>query len=75
MTQNKAILAALKAGKELTNESARELCGTERLGGRIYDLRQLGYNIVGFWREGTNRYGNKSRWKAYRLVKETLNEE
>lgn len=70
MSQNEAILSALKAGKELSDESAHELCGTYRLSGRIHDLRKRGYNIVGVWREGTNRYGNKTRWKGYRLVEE-----
>ena len=68
-TQNQVILAAFKAGKHLTNTSARELCGTERFSARVKDLRNAGYMIGDTWREGTNRYGNKTRYKEYWLVR------
>ena len=68
MNQCDALLSAFRAGIEITNDSAKEACGIRRLSGRIYDLRQKGYNIVDFWREGTNRFGHKSKWKVYRLV-------
>lgn len=69
MTQTQVLLSAFKAGKHLTNESARKLCGTNRLAARVHDLRELGYNITDIWREGTNRYGNKMKYKEYWLVR------
>ena len=70
LTQNQSILAALKAGKHLTNTTARELCGTERFSARIKNLRDAGYMIGDTWREGINRYGHKTRYKEYWLVRE-----
>lgn len=46
VSQSKIILAALKEGKDLTAFEALKLCGTLRLSGRIWDLRDQGYNIV-----------------------------
>ena len=68
MTQNKAIVAALKAGKHLTDDSAYELCGTRRLSARIKELRDLGYQIGDIWRDGTSRFGRQMHYKEYFLV-------
>lgn len=46
VSQSKIILAALKEGNDLTAFEALKLCGTLRLSGRIWDLRDQGYNIV-----------------------------
>lgn len=67
-TQNQVILAAFKAGKHLTNTSARELCGTERFSARVKDLRDSGYIIGDTWREEINRYGHRVRFKEYWLA-------
>ena len=75
MTQCKAILMHLQAGHTITDESAHEICGTHRLSGRIYDLRRQGHNIVGVWREGTNRYGHKTKWMEYRLDERNIHSE
>ena len=40
MTQNSAILAHLATGATLTPLQALRLCGTLRLGARIYELRR-----------------------------------
>ena len=45
-TQNKQILAHLKAGNSITAIEALNMFGCFRLGARIYDLKQSGYNIV-----------------------------
>ena len=70
MTQTGILIAAFKAGKHLTNESARELCGTDRFAARVHDIKELGYQITDVWREGTNRLGNKTRFKEYWMVGE-----
>lgn len=68
MSQNQALLAALKAGKHITAASALELFGIFRLSARIHDLRKLGHNIGDAWREGTTRFGKQMRYKEYFLV-------
>ena len=45
MTQNEAILAALKKGKRLTPLDALCEFGCNRLAARILDLRQAGHDI------------------------------
>lgn len=44
-TQTENIFAWLAAGETITPLEALEKFGCLRLGARIYDLRQLGYNI------------------------------
>lgn len=45
-TQSEQILNALKEGRSLTPLDALQEFGSMRLGARIYDLKQAGYNIV-----------------------------
>ena len=45
MSQNDAILAALKSGRVLTTLDIFKLCGSMAGHSRINDLRQLGHNI------------------------------
>lgn len=44
-SQSAQILAHLKAGKTITPMEALFLCGSFRLGARIWDLRAEGYDI------------------------------
>lgn len=44
--QNKQILEYLQSGKKLTPLEALNLFGCLRLGARIYDLKQKGFNIT-----------------------------
>lgn len=44
-SQSERILAALKSGRKLTPLIALQDFGCLRLGGRIFDLRKLGYKI------------------------------
>ena len=69
-SQNQMIIAALKAGKHITDDSARELCGTYRLSGRIKELRDRGFPIGDVWREGVARTGRPMRYKEYFWVGE-----
>jgi hypothetical protein len=45
MTQTEMILRALKAGDRLNPTDARTKFGCQRLAARIWDLRQVGYEI------------------------------
>lgn len=46
VSQRKAILEYLLTGRSITPRQARELCGCERLGARIYEIRhRLGYKV------------------------------
>lgn len=67
-SQSQILLAAMKAGKHITDESAQELCGTFRLSARIHDLRQMGYQIGDVWRVGITRTGKQMKYKEYFLV-------
>lgn len=44
-TQNRAILDALLRGAKLTPMDALRLCGSNRLGARIYELKRMGWDI------------------------------
>ena len=45
ISQTKLILEHLLKGKSLTHIQAEKLFDCSRVGARIWDLRQLGYNI------------------------------
>jgi len=45
-TQADAILRHLQAGHTITPKDARRLCGCDRLGARIFELRRRGVAIV-----------------------------
>lgn len=67
-TQMEAVLAYLKSGNSLTQKQANELCGTERLGAIIYDLRhKVGYDIIREDCTGKNRFGNNTTFGRYSL--------
>jgi hypothetical protein len=53
-SQNRKILAYLKAGKKITPLKALQLFGSFRLGARIYDLRKLGHEIESRIVQGAN---------------------
>lgn len=65
ISQEKIILEAMKSGDKITPLDALRLCGSLRLSGRIYDLREKGYNIK------TNMVvRNGSRVAQYELIKD-----
>lgn len=68
-TQAQRVLRYLKRHVGITDAEARDELGISRLSGRIYELRESGVNIANVWREGTNRYGEQTRFVEYRLVK------
>lgn len=67
MSQKDTILRHLKTHTGITSMEAFELYGITRLSGRIFDLRQDGYNIVSMIRDVVNRFGEKCRVAEYRL--------
>ena len=67
MSQAEALLALLKAGREVDPETARRELGTMRLAARVYDLRRAGYAID----ERTERRGRKA-WAVYFLKQPEL---
>jgi len=67
-TQMEAVLQHLKMGKPLSQETATELYGTQRLGAIIFDLRhKVGYDISNIDCKGKNRFGNSVSFVKYFL--------
>lgn len=69
LTQKELILKHLKKHRKrgITDTEAREIYGISRLSGRIFDLKDDGWNITCEWKNGRTRYGKKTRYKVYRL--------
>ncbi len=69
MNQVEQIIQYLKDfGSITTFESFTEL-GVTRLGSRIFDIRQLGYELEEEWLTKKNRYGKPVSYKKYMLKK------
>lgn len=66
-SQTDAVLVYLKTGKQLTQEEAYDLVGTQRLGAIIFNLRRRGYDIYSLDCKGKNRFGNTSNFVKYML--------
>lgn len=69
MSQKEIILRHLKRYAGINDDIARDKYGIRRLSGRIFDLRDDGYNITTEYKNGRNRYGKKTRYGVYKLVK------
>ena len=67
-TQTEAVLVHLKSGKQLSQDEAYELVGTQRLGAIIFNLRDRGYNIYSMQVKGHNRFGNRTNFVKYCLM-------
>lgn len=65
-TQNRIILSHLRQYGTITSLQAFQLFSITRLSGRIYDLRQLGHNIVTIYK--TSERGG--RYAVYRLIED-----
>ena len=72
MSQNEMILKHLQENLGITPKQANELYGVMRLAARIKDLRNRGYRIASIDRRELNRFGKKTRFTEYRLVKESI---
>tara|TARA_R110000744_G_scaffold89619_4_gene174215 strand:+ start:5270 stop:5548 length:279 start_codon:yes stop_codon:yes gene_type:complete len=67
-TQTEVVLQHLKKGKQINQEQAYELCGSQRLGAIIFNLRKKGYAIHNLDSKGKNRFGNTCNYVNYMLV-------
>ena len=68
MSQAEKILKYLKTHKRgITPQIAYEKFGCLRLSGRIFDLKERGYEITSTLVEVPNRYGDMCRVALYRL--------
>ena len=64
-SQTDMILKALKKGRKLTPLDALQEFGSFRLGARIYDIKQMGYNII----TSMVKSSNGKTFASYKLVK------
>ena len=69
MTQCERILAHLKTQGTITQRQAYEWFGCERLGARIFDLKERGYTITKTMITAPNRYGDITHFAQYALEK------
>lgn len=71
-SQNRQILEYLSNGGVIDPHKARELFGCERLASRICDLRKIGkdmgFEIITYKMEYTDRRGKKRRYARYALA-------
>lgn len=67
MTQCEQIINHITTRGSITSKEAFELYGITRLSGRIFDLRQRGYDIETDPKTGKTRLGKKSRYGSYRI--------
>ena len=70
MNQNQQVLNHLAKYGSITPKQALERYGIMRLGARIYDLKNLGYNITRTIEKGKNRYGEPCHYARYHFGKE-----
>ena len=66
-SQTEMILRYLKDKGSITPYDALKEFGCLRLGARIWDLRDLGYQIDTVMETHTNKYGKKIAYARYRL--------
>ena len=70
MNQEMRVLEYMKQHGGITQLEATNNLGVLRLSARIKDLKEAGHNIVSEFEEAPNRYGEKTRFKRYRVVME-----
>ena len=63
------IFRHLRKYGSITSWEAIKEYGVTRLSAVIYDLRKQGWNIPDEWEYTTNRYGEQTRFKRYKLKK------
>lgn len=65
MSQNAMILEYLQNGHTLTQAEAIALFGCYRLGARIFEIRELGFDIRRNMEEAKNCFGDNVRFARY----------
>lgn len=68
-TQYDTILKHLTYFGKITSWEAFQEYGITRLSAIIYNLRDAGYNISSEKRTTTNRFGNKTSFAEYKLIR------
>lgn len=69
MTQTDRVLRHLQDYGSITPVEAMAEYGIMRLGARIWDLKRQGHAIFAERETGVNRYGEKTAYARYRLVR------
>ena len=67
MTQAEMILDYLQTHQTITQAEAVRLFGCYRLSARIYEIREMGFDIRKTTQEAVNRFGDKVRFAGYWL--------
>ena len=67
MSDCEKLLDYLKKHKRITSFTAFRELGNTRVGARVYDLRQQGYNISTKMVYGKKRDGSPTHWAVYTL--------
>lgn len=69
MSKIKRITEHLQSGRSITSREAFTDYGVTRLSAAVFDLRAKGMDIETEMVEGVDRYGEKTRYARYRLLK------
>lgn len=67
MNKHAAVLNWLRTGASISDSEAAKSFGIMRLGSIIFNLRKRGYDIETVMCEGSDRFGNRSRYARYYL--------
>lgn len=67
MSQSRRILDYMAMHGSITQLDAMRDLGIMRLGARVFDLKERGYNIVTVMVEDLNRFGEQTRYARYYL--------
>lgn len=67
MNKTAAVLQWLQTHAGITSMEAIKSFGATRLSAHIFNLRKKGHNIESVWCEGTDRFGNHTRFVRYYL--------
>lgn len=73
LTQCDKVLRHLEDFGTIDSLTAMSEYGIMRLASRISDLKRSGHNIHSKIRCGMNRYGEKTHYSVYRMIKEDTN--
>ena len=66
-SQRERVLEWLQKYGSINDNEARDELGIRRCGARIFELRNMNYNIVTKTEVGKNRFGEKVRYGVYYL--------
>ena len=70
MTQSERIREYIERHGSITPMNAFSELGITKLATRISEMRKCGYKFKKVFEEGTDRFGNPTRYMRYYLIKE-----